>query len=310
MKIVVMGAGGVGGYFGGLLARVGEDVTFIARGDHLNAIKRDGLRVVSDLSGEFTTSVGATNDTASLGFVDLVIFTVKMYHNEGAIPVVAPLVGPDTIVLTLQNGIDNANQLCAAFGTEKVMIGSAFIQARIREPGVIEQVGQVGRVAFGEIDPTITARAKTLLDLFTHGGWNVELSENALGVVWRKFIYLCGTAGVNAATQIPFGEMRSIPETRQLISDAYQEIINVGIASGAPLGDGVLEWAMGELDGFPAGGMTSLAKDFMAGNRVELDGLTGAAVRLGRELGVPTPVNSTLYALLKPSAMKIEASSG
>jgi 2-dehydropantoate 2-reductase len=306
MKIAVMGAGGVGGYFGGLLARAGEDATFIARGAHLDAIRRNGLRVVSDLSGEFTVQSKATDDTGSVGPVDLVLYTVKMYHNAQAIPAVVPMVGENTVVLTLQNGIDNGDRLAAALGVEHVMVGMAVLQGRIREPGVVEQLGQVGRVVFGEMGPGITPRGRRLLEVFRKGGWNVELSDNALREVWRKFIYLTGSAEVNAATQLPYGEMRAIPETRELILAAWQEILDVGKASGAPVDDGMLEWCATALDNFPASGMASLAKDFRDGRPVELDGLTGAVVRMGRELGVPTPIHSTIYALLRPAAMRIE----
>lgn len=310
MRIAVMGAGGVGGYFGGLLARAGKDVTFIARGPHLVAIGGEGLRVLSDLSGEFTVRPRATDDTSSIGPIDLVLYTVKMYHNEQAIAAVAPMVGPDTVVLTLQNGIDNGDKLAAALGSHRVMIGVAFVQARILKPGVVEQRGQLGRIVFGEIQPGFTSRGRSLLEVFRGGGWNVERSENALSAMWRKFIYLTASAGVNAVTQATFGEMRGVPETRELIRTAYREIIDVAKARGAPVGEDTLEWCMEELDKFPAKGMTTLAKDFNQGNPVELEGLTGTVVHMGRELGVPTPVHDTIYGVLKPAATRIERALG
>ena len=158
---------------------------------------------------------------------------------------------------------------------------------------------------FGEIDPVISDRAEKLLLVFQRAGWNVELSDNAIGIMWRKFIFLAGTAGVNAVTQADYDEMRTTPETRETIRVAYQEAIDVGKASGVPVEDDTLEWALGQLDGFPGTGMSSLANDFRNGNRVELEGLIGTIVRLGGSLGVPTPVNSTLYALLKPAANRI-----
>ena len=310
MKIAVMGSGGVGGYFGGLLARAGEDVTFIARGAHLEAISSNGLRVVSDLSGEFVVTRPATDDAQEAGFQDLILYAVKMYHNAEAISFIQPMVGPETVILTLQNGLDNGDLLADAFGRDRVMVGMCALQGRVREPGVVEQLGQVGRVVFGEMGQGITPRGEALLKLFEKGGWNVELSDNAMGAIWRKFIYLAGTAGINAITQAPYGEMRNIPETRELISRSYQGIIDVANALKAPIGDGVLEWAMNSLDEFPAEGMASLAKDFRDGNRVELDGITGTAVRLGKQTGVPTPINSTIYSLLKPAALRIEKALG
>lgn len=307
MKIVIMGTGGVGGYFGGLLARAGEDVTYIARGEHLRAIQTDGLRVFSDLSGEFNAGKQATDNPNDIGPADLVLYTVKMYHNDEAIPFIAPLVGDETVVLTVQNGVDNGDKLAAAYGADRVMVGMVGVQARIREPGIVEQLGQFGIAAFGEINGGITDRGRRLYDVFKNGGWNVELSDNAMGAVWRKYIFLCSAAGVNAITQLPYSEMRTIPETRELVRQSCAEILAVGKARGAPVEDSMLDWSMTQLDNFPPDGMASLAKDFRDGNRVELDGIIGAVVRLGREAGVATPINSAFYALLKPAAMRIEA---
>ena len=304
MKIAVMGTGGVGGYFGGLLARAGMDVAFIARGPHLEAIRRDGLAVTSDLSGDFTVTGRATDDTASVGPVDLVLYTVKMYHNPEAIPAVRPMLGPETVVLTLQNGVDNTDQLAAGLGREHVMAGTAAVLAGIERPGLVAQRGQMGRITFGEPGGGVSDRGRLLLEIFQAGSWNVELSPNAMRALWRKFIYLTGSATVNAATQITYGEMRAIPETRELIKLAWREIVAVARASGVDPGDDVLDWCEASLDAFPAQGMTSLANDFKAGRLVELEGLTGTVVRLGREHGVPTPVHSTVYALLKPAALR------
>jgi 2-dehydropantoate 2-reductase len=304
MKIAVMGTGGVGGYFGGLLARAGMDVTFVARGPHLEAIRRNGLAVLSDLSGEFTVRASATSDTAAVGPVDLVLYTVKMYHNPVAIPALRPMLGPETAVLTLQNGVDNPEQLTAGLGREHVMAGMAIVQGSIVEPGVVRQNGQVGSVTFGEVEGGITDRGRRLLEAFRGADWRVELSADVMRDVWRKFIYLTGSATVNAATQITYGEMRTVPETRELIKGAWREIVEVARAGGVEPGDDVLDWCEASLDAFPARGMTSLANDFKAGRQVELEGLTGTVVRLGREHGVPTPVHSTVYALLKPAALK------
>ncbi len=309
MKIAVMGAGGVGGYFGGLLARSGHEVTFIARGAHLAAIQQNGLRVESQLDGDFTAPGKATDDTAEAGVQDLVLFTVKMYHNQSAVAALAPLVGPGTVVLTLQNGIDNGEQLAAALGREPVMIGSAYMEGRIREPGVVTQGGP-GMAVFGELTPGITGRGRNLLKVFLDAGWRVELAENMPGMLWKKFAYIAGSAGVNAATGSDYGEMRSVPETRELIEGAIEECLAVGRALGAPLMEDSLEWAMTSLDNFPATGRASLAKDFQDGNPVELEGLTGAVVRLGRQAGVPTPLNRAIYAILKPWELRLRQGGG
>ena len=310
MKVAVMGAGGVGGYFGGLLSRAGHDVTFVARGDHLAAIRRQGfLTVESSLDGAFDAPGQALENTNEAGLQDLVLFTVKMYHNAQAIESVRPLVGRDTVVLTLQNGIDNGDQLAQAVGPSRIMIGSAYMEGRIKEPGVVTQGGP-GVAGFGEMQPVTTERGRRLLEVFLSAGWRVELHENMPGMLWKKFAYIAGSAAVCAATNSVYGEMRTIPETRSLIQGAIEEVLAIGRARGAAITDDSLAWAMDSLDRFPAQGRASLAKDFTENKPVELEGLTGTVVRLGREVGVPTPVNGALYAVLKPAALRIEAGVG
>ena len=301
-----MGAGGVGGYFGGLLARDGHNVAFIARGAHLDAIRQNGLRVISWNDGDFTVAGKATDDPAAAGVQELVLFAVKMYSNDDAIHAIAPLVGPDTIILTLQNGIDNGERLAEVYGPERVMIGSAYLEGRISEPGVVTQGGP-GAASFGERTPGITERGQRLLGVFQSANWRVELLENMTGMLWKKFAYLSGSAGVCAASGCAYGELRTVPETRAAIQAAIAEALAVGAAAGAPLEPDSLEWSMNALDNFPATGMASLAKDFAEGRPVELEGLTGTVIRMGREYGVATPVNDALYAVLKPRANRIEA---
>ena len=304
MKIGVMGTGGVGGYFGGLLARDGHDVTFVARGAHLAAIQQHGLKVDSTNDGSFTAPGNAVEDTSEAGPQDLVLFNVKMFQNAPAIEATKALVGPDTIVLTQQNGVDNGDQLAAALGADHVMIGSAFMEGRIVEPGMVSQGGP-GTANFGEMQPRITERGSNLLEVFQHAGWRVELQENMPGMLWMKFAAIAGPAAVCAATNSVYEEMRTLPETRALIIAAMEETLAVGKASGAPIIDGTLERAINAMDNFPAQGRASLAKDFSEGRLVELEGITGTLVRLGRETSTPTPVNDALYAILKPWAMRI-----
>jgi 2-dehydropantoate 2-reductase len=306
MKVAVLGAGGVGGYFGGLLARAGHDVTFVARGAHLEAIKQNGLRVESALDGTFTASGLAVQDTAEAGEQDLVLYSVKMYHNAQAIPSIAPMVGDKTVVLTLQNGIDNGEQLAHAVGTSKVMIGSAYMEGRISEPGVVTQSGP-GTAAFGELHVAITRRGEDLLQQFQEAGWRVNLHENMPGMLWKKFAYITGSAGVCAAANCAYEEMRTIPSTRRLIERAVEETLAVGRARGAPIMADSLRWAMDALDRFPGQGRASMAKDFLENRPVELEGLTGTLVRMAMEVDVPTPINDFLYAILKPAAVRIES---
>ena len=309
MKVAVMGAGGVGGYFGGLLARAGHPVTFVARGAHLQAIRERGLRVESVNDGVFTAWGPAVDDTRAAGPQELVLFTVKMYHNAAAIAATRPLLGSDTLVLTLQNGIDNGEQLAAALGRERVLIGSCYLEGRVKEPGIVTQGGP-GAASFGEMEPGITERCQRLLSVFQEAGWRVDLAENMPGMLWKKFSYLAGSAAVGAASNSVFGEMRGIAETRAIIQGAIAEILAVGRALGAPIMEDSLEWAMAALDNFPAAGMSSLGKDCLEVRPVELEGLTGTAVRLGRQAGVPTPINDTLYGVLKPWALRIERELG
>ena len=309
MKAAVIGTGGVGGYFGGLLARAEHEVTFIARGAHLGAIKRNGLRVESQLDGTFTVSGHAAEDTADIEVQDLVLFTVKMYHNMDAVKLLAPLMGPETVVLTLQNGIDNGEILAEAVGGSHVMIGSVYMEGRISEPGVVTQAGP-GMAAFGEMKVGITRRGENLLQRFQEAGWNVNLHENMPGMLWKKFAYIAGSAAVCAAANCVYEEMRTKPETRALIQRAVEEVLAVGRARGAPIMSDSLAWAMDSLDRFPGQGRASLAKDFTDQRPVELEGLTGTVVRMARELGVPTPTNDFLYAVLKPRADRIQALHG
>ena len=307
MKVAVMGTGGVGGYFGGLLAKNGHQVTFVARGAHLEAIHKNGyLTVESALDGEFQAPGSALEDTQNAGVQDLVLFTVKMYHNTQAIQAVRPMVGPQTVVLTLQNGIDNGNQLAKVIGFESVMIGSAYMEGRIKEPGVVAQGGP-GIAGFGEMKPVLSERGQNLLPVFVDAGWRVELHENMPGMLWKKFAYIAGSAAVCAATNSVYEEMRTIPETRAMIQAAIEEVLALGRATGAPIMDDSLDWAMASLDGFPGQGRASLAKDFTENRPVELEGMTGTVVRMGKEAGIATPVNDALYAILKPAAMRIEA---
>ena len=310
MKVAVVGCGGVGGYFGGLLARAGHDVTFVARGDHLEAIRRNGgLRVESQNDGDFHAPGKGIEDTSEAGDQDLILLTVKMYHNPAAIASMPPMVGPNTVALTLQNGIDNGDQLAKAIGPGPVMIGSAFMEGRISEPGVVTQGGP-GSASFGELTVGISERGQRLYKDFTDAGWRVDLHENMAGMLWKKFAYIAGSAAVCAAANCVYEEMRTIPITRDLIQQAVEEALAVGRASGAPIMEDSLQWAMDSLDRFPAQGRASMAKDFTDGRPVELDGLNGAVIRLARETGTPTPANDFLYAVLKPAADRIAARHG
>ena len=211
MKVAIVGAGGVGGYFGGLLARAGHEVTFVARGAHLESIQRNGgLRIESQNDGDFQAPGRGLGNTSDVGHQDLILLTVKMHHNAAAIASMPPMVGPDTVALTLQNGIDNGEQLAEAVGQEPVMIGSAFMEGRISEPGVVTQGGP-GTAAFGEMSVGITERGERLLEQFRDAGWRVELHENMPDMLWKKFAYIAGSAAVCAAANCVYEEDANHP---------------------------------------------------------------------------------------------------
>ena len=309
MKITIMGTGGGGGYFGGLLARDNPDVTFIARGEHLAAIQAKGLQVNSQNDGTFTVYNPATDDPSSLPKQDLILFTVKMFDNIAAMDSIKPIVGDDTTILTLQNGVSNGYDLSDVFGSERVMIGTAMLEGRISEPGVVTQGGP-GAAHFGEMYRGISERGKHLLSIFQASNWKVELQENMLDTLWKKFAYLSACASTCTASNSSMGEMRSVPEPRDLILNAIAEGFEVGRAYGAPIADDAMDWAISALDNFPYSGKSSMAKDFAENRAVELEGLTGTVIKMGKRLNINTPINDMLYAVLKPWAERINQQNG
>ena len=301
-----MGTGGVGGYFGALLAKAGHEVTFIARGTHLEAIRSNGLTVESDVSGKFCVHSHATDQLSDVDPVDMILFTVKMYDNASVIPQLIPLLKKDTIVLTLQNGVSSEDMLTKILGEHSVMIGAAYIEGRIKQPGVVQQIGQFCRVVFGEINPGITFRATTLHVTLEKAQWQIELSENMNARNWEKFIYLAATAGVCAATGANYGEMYQTMETRTTLISAMQEIAQIATAQKILVNKDCVQQSLLALKSFNPTSRSSMAKDFTDGKPVELEGLTGEVIRRGKLLQVPTPVNEVIYSILKPLALRAE----
>ena len=298
MRIAVMGAGGVGGCLGALLAHDGNDVSLIARGAHLEAIQAKGLRLKQD-HAEFTASVPATDDPAELGPVDLVLFTVKSYHNSTAIPAIRPLVGPDTGILTLQNGVECHLQLASALGPGHALPGAYWTASSIEAPGVIASIGQVPRLSFGEESGGGSQRAEAIRDALQTAGINVELSPDPLQVLWSKFVVLCSIAGITSAARTRIREFMQSPEGLELFTAAMREVDAVGRAMSVNLPEGLVENSLEFIRGFPDF-QNSMHADFENGRPTELEALNGAVVRLGRETGIPTPVNEFIYAVLAP----------
>lgn len=311
MRICFVGAGAVGGFYGALLARQGHDVSFIARGGHLAAIQKNGLRVVGPL-GDFTVRTPAESDPARIGPVDVVVHTVKTYDNTTAIPLIPPLLGPDTFVLTLQNGVDSADEIAAVVGERATIGGSTYIATAIDGPGVIRQTGTHRRVVLGEYfspPAEITARVRTLAEAMTAADIHAEAVVDSRHTIWEKFTYLAPFAAFTGAARLPIGPLWSDDYIQQMFLDAVEEVANVARASGVRLPADhrarIFEYAIK----LPPSTRSSLLIDLSQGKRIEVEALQGSVVRHGARTGVPTPIMASLYAVLKPHAAGTPAAS-
>jgi 2-dehydropantoate 2-reductase len=302
MRVTVMGSGGTGGYFGGLLARAGEDVTFIARGAHLAAIRARGLTVRSRLVGDFTVPARATDDPAESGRADLVLFCVKAYDTESAAERLGPAVGPDTVILPVQNGIDSAERIGRVVGSERVIGGLAGVSSVVEAPGVIEHRAGPDVIQLGELDGPPSARAERIAEALRRAGVKAQVRPDMRVALWEKFVLICGLSGLTALTRLPLGAVLACPETRALLQQAMEETESVGRAVGVAVPAGHAGRRMKFFEGSDPAIRGSLYYDLAAGRRLEIDTLHGTVVRLGRERGVPTPASFAVYAALKPYA--------
>lgn len=302
MKIAIMGTGGVGGYYGARLAATGHDVHFIARGEHARAMRERGLRIESGAGNIELTSVRVAEDPREIGGADLVVIAVKLWDTESAAKAVVPLVGPSTVVVSLQNGVDKDDVIGAIVGREHLVGGVTWIIARIAEPGVIAHVGAMHRVAVGEFDGSESERVARIAEAFSGAGVNAAASREIRRVTWEKFSFLASSAAVTAATRLTMGSVRSCPATRALLRDAIAEVAEVARAEGIGIAATFVDEQMRFIDTLPATGRASMANDLLHGGRLELDWLSGAVVRRGEANGVPTPVHRILYAVLAPYA--------
>jgi len=301
MRIVVMGSGGTGGYFGAKLARAGEDVTFVARGAHLEAIRARGLRVKSAIDGEWVVRAPAVERLDGVPPVDLVLFCVKSFDTDSAGEAIKPVVGPDTGVLPVQNGVDNEEKLERILGPGHVMGGVAQVLATIEAPGVISH-RFLGRLVFGEMDGRESERAREFLQACKRAGIEAQISANMLRALWEKYVFIAAHAGMTALSRSPAGIVRAVPETRRMYRLILGEMVALGNAAGAGLGADLADTAMGMLDNLGAAFTSSLHHDLAEGKRLELEALHGHAVRLGERHGIPTPMLFAVYAALKPYA--------
>lgn len=301
MRIAVFGTGGVGGYFGGRLAQAGEDVVFIARGQHLAAIREHGLQV-SSVAGDFIIQPAAATDTpAAVGPVDLIVVGVKAWQVNDAAGAMRPLVQPGTMVLPLQNGIEAPRQLAEALGERHVLGGLCRLIALVSAPGHIRHPGVEPYIAFGELDSRPSGRTEQLREMFTRGqGVRVEIPANIQVAMWSKFLFIASLSGMGALTRLPVGEVRGHPETREMLIQAMAEIHTVALRQGIPIPEDVIPTTLSLIDGLPPEGTASMQRDIIEGRPSELDAQSGAVVRLGQQLGVEVPVHSFIYRALVP----------
>jgi 2-dehydropantoate 2-reductase len=302
MRIAVIGAGGVGGAFGAALAKAGGDVTFVARGAHLKALRSRGLSVLGPRGDVHLNPVQATDQPTGIGPVDFVLFCVKLWDVESAGAAIRPLVGTDTAVIPLQNGVDASERLIPILGTAAVMGGVAQISATIAEPGVIRQTGTFMRLLFGELDGRPSRRGAAFHALCQSAQFESVNSHNIVVALWEKFVLLATNSSVVSLTRLPFGKLRDDPEVFALFEKAIAEVAAVGRARGVDLPADLEARALETTRNLPPEMLPSMAVDLSRGNRLELPWLAGKVVALGRERGVPTPTFEVMYAALKPYA--------
>ena len=301
MRILIMAAGAVGGYFGGLLARAGEDVLFIARGDTLRALRERGLRVESATSGDFAVRVEAAARPTGAWTADFVLFCVKGYDNAAAIETMRPAIGADTAILTLQNGLGSGGELAAAFGRERVMLGAAYVDAAQPAPGVYREQGGVCRILLGEPDGGESERGARLVRELGAAGIEAAISADIQKTLWEKLIYICALSGMTCITRSSFAEVMDTPETAALAEAVVAEAAAVGRAAGVNLGADAVRRTMDILRADKDSLLSSMHADLIAGKPLEVGYLNGRVSRIGREYGAPTPINDMIAACLAPA---------
>ena len=309
MKVAVFGPGGVGAYFGGRLALAGADVHLIARGSHLDALRTSGLRVRST-KGDFQVVLPATDDTSQIGPCDYVLFSVKTFQTDEATAHLSPLMADETAIVSFQNGVDSEERIARAVGREHVMGGAAYIFSGIVEPGIVSHTGGPARIVFGEMDGSLSQRAEGFLDMCQKAGIDAELSDDIHRVLWDKFAFICAQAGLTSAVRLPIGDVRVVDESWKAFRSVIEEVCAVAAAEGIELpGDAVNRHA-NFAERLEPTGYSSLYDDLTNGRRMELESLHGTVVRRAQLHGISVPVSETIYAILKPWALRNEAAAG
>jgi 2-dehydropantoate 2-reductase len=304
MRFAIFGVGAVGGYFGGRLAQAGEDVTFIARGDHLKVLRTKGLRVDSVKGDIFLSPVTAIDDPSKVGTVDVVLLGIKTWQVPAAAKLIQPLIGENTMVLPLQNGVEAASQLTEVLGSQNVCGGLAKIVCLLASPGHIRHTGMDPYIGFGELNNQPTARAETLLQTLKNAGINAEILPDIIAALWQKFLFVVSWGGIGAIARAPIGVIRTIPQTRRLLEQSLHEIADVARAHQIRLPGDIVSTTLDFMDTLPSNGTTSLQRDIAEGRPSEIEAWNGAVVRLGEEAEVAVSLNAFIYGSLLPLEKK------
>ena len=303
MRFAILGSGAVGGYFGAKLAKAGQDVTFVARGAHLEAIRHKGLEVQSAKLGDFTVRAAAESDTTRIGAVDVVIVSVKAYDNTTALPMLTPMIGADTVILTLQNGVDSVDQCAAIVGERHVLGGTTYVATALEGPGLIVQTGVHRSIIFGEVfgdTSRITPRVQAIADVMNTADIQATPVADARVPIWDKFVYLAAFSGFTGASRLAIGYIWKYPHVQEMFYACAREIAAIAKAEGVTISANRFATLEEYMKNLPASTRSSLLIDLEQGKRIEVEALQGAAVRRAAKHGVPVPIVSTLYALLKP----------
>ena len=304
MRIAIFGAGGIGGYLGGRLSQAGEEVVLIARGEHLAAIRENGLRVDS-IKGDFVaTPALATDNPAEVGTVDAVILGVKAWQVTDAAKAMRPMIGPDTFVVPMQNGVEAPGQLAAVLGERAVVVGLGGLISYIVGPGHILHAGSEPFVSFGESDDSTSERTQQLLQAFQNAGVQANIPDNIHAALWGKLAFMAANSGVGAITRVPVGQWRSVTGSWEMAQQVVKEVLAVAHGKGIKMPIDALPATQARLESSPPGGTSSMQRDLMEGRPSELEVQTGGVVRLGLEVGAPTPVNAFIYNCLLPQEMR------
>ena len=305
MRFAIVGSGAVGGYFGAKLARNGQDVTFIARGAHLRAIREHGLRVQSAKLGDFVVHAPAHDDASAVGAVDVVLFAVKAYDNPSALELLPPLIGRDTVVVTLQNGVDSVDEVASVAGEGHVLGGTTYVATAVEAPGLIVQTGVHRSIIFGEVfgdRSRVSDRVQRIADVMGPADIQVTAVPDGRVPIWDKFVYLAPFSGFTGASRLPIGGIWGDPHVREMFYAAAREIAALAAAEGVQISVDRFERLEEYMANIPPSTRSSLLIDLEMGKRIEVEALQGAAVRRAARHGVPLPIISTLYAVLRPYA--------